>query len=302
MTEPDSSEVAAREPGRRRRHWARIVAVIVGVALLAGAATFVVLWNRTSSQPVSMDEARTRAEADVPDTDQSVGAVPEADVPGTDQSVGAVPFRPAAGIYRYSGEGTEHLDKPPVTQTQGPDIPGTVTHLDGQCWRLRVDYSTNHWQSWDYCPTGSGLTENTGAFFQRLDLVVTKVDTSSTYTCDPPVDTIRDTQQVGDTWMQECRGTSTGSDGEIISSGPYTYVGPERLDIGGTQVAALHYHRLRNLTGSQTGTEDVNVWFDAATGLPLRNQRAITVHSDSLIGGVTYEENGSFQLASMSPT
>jgi len=302
MTEADSPEVAVREPGRRHRHLARIVAAVVGIALLAGTATFVVLWNRTSSEPVSMDEARTRAEADIPSTDQSVDAVVEADTPGADQSVDAVPLRPAAGIYLYRGEGTEHLDKPPVTQTQGPDMPGTVTHLADQCWRLRVDYSTNHWQSWDYCPAGSGLKENAGAFFQRLDLVVAKVDTSSTYTCDPPVDTIRETQQVGDTWMQECRGTSTGSDGDIISTGPYTFVGPERLDIGGTQVAALHYHRLRNLTGSQTGTEDVNVWLDAATGLLLRNDRVITVHSDSLIGGVTYEENGSFELASMSPT
>ena len=285
MTEPSSPEAAVREPGRRRRHRARIVGAIVGVALIAGVTTFVVLWNRGSSRPVSMEEARHRAGA-----------------PGTDQSTGAEPFRPAAGIYRYRGEGTEHLDMPPLTQTQGPGIPGTVTHLEGQCWRLRVDYSTNHWQSWDYCPTGSGLTENAGAFFQRLDLVVTKVDTSSAYTCDPPVDAIRTTQQAGDQWMQECRGTSTGSDGEVISSGPYTYVGPEHLDIGGTNVAALHYHRFRNLTGGQTGTEDVNVWFDAATGLPLRNQRVITVHSGALIGGVTYQENGSFQLASMNPT
>ena len=100
--------------------------------------------------------------------------------------------------------------------------------------------------------------------------------------------------------MHECRGTSTGSDGEVISSGPYTYVGPELLDIGGTNVAALHYHRLRNLSGGQTGEEDVDVWFDAATGLVLRNQRVITVRSSAL-GGVTYEENGSFQLASMAP-
>ncbi len=284
MAEPGSAEVAAREPGRRRRHRVRIVGVVVGVALLAGVVTLVALWNRGSSRPVSMEEARRRAGA-----------------PGTDPSGGAVAFQPAAGVYRYRGEGTEHLDKPPLTQTQGPDIPGTVTHLEGGCWRLRVDYSTNHWQSWDYCPAGSGLTENAGAFFQRLDLVVAEVDTSSTYTCDPPVDAIRVTQRAGDQWMQQCRGTSTGSEGEVISSGPYTYVGPELLDIGGTEVAALHYHRLRNLTGGQTGTEDVDVWFDAATGLPLRNQRVITVHSSALIGGVTYEEDGAFQLASMTP-
>ncbi len=102
--------------------------------------------------------------------------------------------------------------------------------------------------------------------------------------------------------MQRCHGTSTGSSGEVISAGPYRYVGQEDLDIGGSRVKALHYQRSRTLTGGQTGTEDVNVWFDAQTGLPLRNQRVITVHSDSLIGGVTYTEDGSFRLASMTPT
>jgi hypothetical protein len=281
------------------------VGAIVGVALIAGSAVFVVLWNRGSARPVSMEEARSRASTSV--TDQPTDTQPRRSAPGaaapvTDQPTGTELLRPAPGVYRYSGEGTEHLDNPPLTQTQGPVIPGTVTHLEGGCWRLRVDYSTNHWQSWDYCPAGSGLTENAGAFFQRLDLVVAQVDTSSSYTCDPPVDAIRATQRAGDQWMQKCRGTSTGSDGEVTSSGPYTFVGPELLDIGGTEVAALHYHRMRTLTGGQAGTEDVNVWFDTATGLPLRNQRVITVRSSSLIGGVTYEENGRFQLTSMTPT
>jgi len=268
----------------RRHHWVRIVMAVVGIGLITGCAMFVVRWNRGSARPVSMEEARSRVST-----------------PSSDQPTDTMPLRPAPGVYRYSGEGTEHLDNPPLTQSQGPEIPGTVTHLEGGCWRLRVDYSTNHWQSWDYCPASSGLTEIAGAFFQRLDLVIAKVDTSSSYTCDPPVDAIRTTQRAGDHWMQGCRGTSTGTDGEVISSGPYTFVGPELLDIGGTRVAAVHYHRLRTLTGAQTGTEDVNVWFDAATGLPLRNERIITVHSSSLIGGVTYEENGSFQLSSMTP-
>ena len=41
--------------------------------------------------------------------------------------------------------------------------------------------------------------------------------------------------------------------------------------------------------------------FDADTALPLRNEREITVRSDSLIGGVTYTESGSFTLTSMTP-
>jgi len=283
----NSTDEVAPGPPQRRRRRVRVAAAVVGAVVIAGVATFIVLWSRVSTQPVSMDEARRRAD----------GAGQ-----GTDQPTAATHFRPAAGIYRYRGEGTERLDKPPTSQTQGPDIPGTVTHLDGTCWRLRVDYNTNHWQSWDYCSTGTALTERAGAFFQRLDLVVAQVETSSMYTCDPPVDAIRAAQRAGDHWTQECRGTSTGSTGEVNSAGPYTYVGQEELVIGGSRVKALHYHRSRTLTGAQTGTEDINVWFDVDTGLPLKNQRAITVHSDSLIGGVTYDENGSFQLASMTPT
>jgi hypothetical protein len=43
LTETGSPEVTGREPGRCR-HWARTVGAIVAVALIAGVATFVVLW------------------------------------------------------------------------------------------------------------------------------------------------------------------------------------------------------------------------------------------------------------------
>jgi hypothetical protein len=274
-------------PPRRRRRRVRIVAAIVGVVLVAAGATFVLLWNRVSTRPVSIAEAVERA-----------GAAGN----GTDQPATAVPFRPAAGVYQYRGEGTEELDKPPRSQSQGVGIPGTVTDLGDRCWSFRVDYNTDHWQSWDYCSTGTGLTEQGGSFYQRLDLVVTTVETSATYTCDPPADTIRATQRVGDQWKQDCHGTSTAASGEVVAAGPYRYLGQEDLDIRGTRVKAFHYRWSRTLTGGQTGTEAGDFWFDAETGLPLQNRRVITVHSDSPIGQVTYTEQGSFRLESMTPT
>lgn len=179
---------------------------------------------------------------------------------------------------------------------------GRPAGAGGGCWRLRVDYNTNHWQSWDYCSTVTGLTETGGEFFQRLDLGPVTVDTSSASTCDPPVDAIRTTQSAGDRWRQTCRGTSTASDGEVTSAGPYTFVGEELLDIDQRGVTTLHYHRVRTLGGGQSGTEDVNTWFDATTGLPVQNSRVITVHSDSALGTVTYTERGSFTLVSLTPT
>lgn len=274
------------EPHRRRR-WAWITVGIIVVVLVAGLATFLVLLRRPSTRSVSVDEARDRATA--------TGY-------GDDESATPSPLRPAAGVYRYRGEGTERLDRPPTSEAQGPDIPGTVTHLGGGCWRLRVDYNTNHWQSWDYCATDTGLVESGGAFFQRLDLVALEVETSSTYTCEPPAEVIRASPEVGDEWTQECRGTSTSADGEIISSGPYRYLGGEDLDIGGRQVRVLHYRRERALSGGQTGTEAGDVWFAAATGLLVRNERTIDVRSDSPLGQVTYHETGSFQLVTLTPT
>jgi len=90
-------------PLRSRRRRVRIVAAIVGVVLVAAVATFVVLWNRVTTRPVSIAEAVKRA-----------GAAGD----GTDQPAPATPFRPAAGVYQYHGEGTEELDTPPRSQSQ----------------------------------------------------------------------------------------------------------------------------------------------------------------------------------------
>jgi hypothetical protein len=258
-----------------------VASLVVALGLVV---TAVALWNRVTVEPVSMDAARERADLD------------------RDSVAPAAPLVPAEGVYQYRGEGTERLDKPPKTQPQGPDIPGTVTRLEGNCWRFRVDYNTNHWQSWDYCATDAGLTEEAGAFFQRLELGPVAVDTTSTYTCSPPAVAIQLDQAAGDEWRHTCTGISTGSDEEITSTGPYTFVGEEGIDVDGRTVATLHYHRLRTLGGPQSGTEDVDLWFDTATGLPVKNSRVLTVQSGSVLGGVTYTERGTFTLASSTPT
>lgn len=287
MTETGGSatpELSTAEPSPHRRHRRRIVAVASLVVALGVVVTATVMWNRVTVHPVSMDTARERAGLD------SAPSTP------------AAPLVPAAGVYQYRGAGSERLDRPPRTQPQGPDIPGTVTSLGRGCWRLRVDYNSNHWQSWDYCSTGTALTETAGAFFQRIDLGPVSVDTSSSYTCDPPVDAIRLTRTAGDRWRQSCRGTSTASEGVVTSAGPYTFVGEEEIDVGGRPVATLHHHRVRNLGGAQSGTEEVDTWFDASTGLPVRNSRLITVRSDTVLGAITYTEEGSFTLASLTVT
>ena len=210
-------EAETPQRGHRRR-W--IVALVVLGVIGAGAATFVVLWRRSGAHEVSTEEARRRFEASSSTTEP-----PNPEV-----------LRPGAGVYLYHGSGTEQLSLPPKTQHQGPRMPGTVTHRADGCWTFRIDYSTQHWQTWVYCPRDGGLVERGGQTFERWDFVFTTYDSTSTFRCDPPSVTIRATMRAGDRWQQSCRGTSSGTKGVGVTSGPYTFVGADTLTIGGVRV------------------------------------------------------------------
>jgi hypothetical protein len=271
-----------RRVSRRRR---RIVVLAIVCALIAGTATFVILWRRSSSHPVSTEEARRRFEQSSSSTQ-----------PATPSEL-----RPAAGVYTYRGSGTEQLSLPPKSQNQGPQMPGTVTHSSDGCWTFRIDYSNQHWQTWDYCSRDGGLVELGGQTFERWDLVFTTYDSTSTFVCDPPSVVIRPAMRPGDHWKQTCRGSSSGTSGNAVTSGPYTYVGDATVVVGRTKVSAYHFHQERTLTGSQTGTQTTDLWFSKNDGLPLRNQREQTVHTDTPIGSSTYTERGDFQITSLTP-
>jgi len=96
-------------------------------------------------------------------------------------------------------------------------------------------------------------------------------------------------------------GHELGPKGEVVTSGPYTFMGDDVVIVAGTPVAAHHFRQLRTLTGSQTGTQGADLWFAKQDGLPLRNDRDVTVHTDTIIGSSTYTEHGSFELASLRP-
>ncbi len=60
--------------------------------------------------------------------------------------------------------------------------------------------------------------------------------------------------------------------------------------MGGTAVPAYHFRQVRTLSGNQTGTQSADLWFAVNDGLPLRNERQVTVHTDTVIGSSTYTE------------
>lgn len=269
---PDDGSHVKR--GRRRLAVTVVVAAVVVVGFVAYR------WFAGSARPVDVGDV-TRPTGSTLPVQQAV-------------------LRPPQGVYLYRGSGTDQLDVPPKSQSQGPDMPASVTHRPDGCWTFRIDYSTNHWQTWDYCPRDGGLDEVGGTTFQRWDFGVYVNESTSTFTCvDSP--TIKAKQEPGDVWQQSCSGTTTGTEGTTNSAGPYRYVGDETLHIGTERVTTHRYHRERTTSGNQSGSEQSDVWFAADTGLPVRNERRIEARTGTVIGEVLYTEEGRFELTDLSP-
>lgn len=291
---PDADTPAsASAPGARTgwRRWQKTILAFVLAFVVLGGTAALLLFGGEKPKDVTTDDALGR---------YRTGSVPATEVPTT---LAASGFHvPAAGVYRYTGEGSEDTSFPPLVEQQGPEMPATVTHEPGDCWTMRIDYNTHHWQDWTWCASDQGVVNTLGHSFARRDFVSFQVDNLATFVCDPPVEWLWAGMQPGESRQGSCRGTSTVVAGETTSAGTITYVGDEDVTVGDQTVRARHLRYDRVLTGAQTGPEQQDFWVEADTGLPLRNTRALTVETDTPFGRITYTEKASFELQDLTPT
>ncbi len=271
-------EPVSGEPRRHRRRWPLVVAGVV--ALLAVGVAVILVVSQDRARPVSVDEARDR-----------LGTA------ATDDGGGE---RPAEGVYRYEGTGHESLSVPPLSQDQGPTMPATVEHLTDGCWSFRLDYSTNHWQTWDYCPKADGLHERGGSTWQRWMVGATALTNLTSFTC-PRSIVVPSERKVGQRWKARCEGTNELVDGTSVSAGTTEFIGDEDLTVGTEEVPVVHFRSERTMSGSQEGTDRADWWFATDTGLLVRNRRTIEVRTDTPVGTSTYEEDGEFRLVALEP-
>ena len=284
--DPSGDVETPSEPPRHPRPWYRRPRVVVGLVLCGaaagGAVAFGIAWSHRGAQEASTDQAveefRQRHDA-----------------------AGSSFLRPASGVYTYVGTGTEKLSLLATTQQWGPEIPVTVTGEADGCWAFRIDYSTNHWQSSRFCPAGRVLKQTGETTFQSFDFVAVNVSDTNETVCDPPIDRVRVDARPGDSWTATCTGRSPSRNTEFAATGTDTFVGVESVTVAGEDVAAYHYRVERSVSGSQTGSEHYDMWFSALDGLPVKTERSVEVHSPSPIGTVTYTEQGSFTLDSITP-
>jgi len=282
----DSDVRPGGKQGPSRRHWFGrlrwIVLLIVAAVVVGGAVPFAIAWAHRGAKEASIENAVDKFR-------KSHGA----------STAGFL--RPASGVYTFVGTGTEKLSLLATTQHWGPRIPVTVIEDTNRCWTFRVDYSTHHWQSVRYCANGRVLQETGETTFQTFDFVAFKAGDTNDSVCNPPIDRIRVDAKPGSEWRVACDGRSESRGTKFHGAGTDTFIGIEQLRVGSELIPAYHYSVDRTLSGSQSGFERYDMWYSVLDGLPLKTDRHVTVKSPSPIGAVTYTENGTYALASLTP-
>lgn len=209
--------------------------------------------------------------------------------------------RPVPGVYTYTGTGIDRLSSPSLSQSEGPTVPGSVQLVGLACWSLRLDYSTHHWQTWQYCLSGRDLLQTGGQVWQLWPVGPINFTNLTTTTCDTGAMALPGAFPPGRKWQSSCSGVSNTVKGTMRTEGVLTYLGSDTVRVDGGPVQAVHLLLSRADTGAQTGSERYEMWLQPGTGLPLQLVQEIRVSTDTPIGHSTYTQSGKLTLASLKP-
>ena len=266
-------------------HRGRYLTVSVLLVLIAVGAVLVWRWEHRGPSEPSVSDAIGRFR-----TSSTLG------------TAATEPLIPRAGVYLYDGAGRESVSFLSTKQSQGPTEPGTVVRQPDGCWQFRIDFNSFHSHTWSRCSGSNHLTESGGTTTQKFDFATFKMAEHSTVTCRPFVVADLDAKP-GATWPVRCEGKSQTTKATFVQQGVVTFVGREPVTVDGATVPAVHTRERLRLTGGQTGTVDIDIWFAADSGLPLNETHRIRVVSPAPppLGHVTYAEDGTWHLESATP-
>jgi hypothetical protein len=271
---------------RLRRHTVRVAlltaAITLAVAAAGGYAVLRVLLRSTPMTGVDVDQA----------VEQFRGGAVAAQANGV-QARG--PFGPPPdGVYAYRASGS-WATTAPLFGTERRELPPTVPatlQADADGWTMTFQYFDKHRTSLRFRGAAGPALEEPGGETDglRFGLAV-----HTTMSCAPAA-VVRPVAP-GASWTQECRAVSTGVMGATQDlPSTTTFVGIERLDVGGVPVDAWHVRRASAVAGSQTGTLRRDTWYSTKDGLLLR------LETDSRTSGIAdHVESIHLDLESLVP-
>ncbi len=213
-------------------------------------------------------------------------------------------MQPNPGVYLYSGTGEEGLSFLATHQSQEGILPGTVTREAHGCWTFAIDYNSYHHQTWNRCAVDGRLVEHGDVTEQKFDFGPLSQSERTVVRCRPVDNAVRPELRPGHRGRVQCTGHSATTKANMTQNGHNTFVGRTTVRVGTTRVAALHFVQDVTISGDQTGTSHEAVWIRATDGLPLREERTVSVVSPAPapINHVTYSEHGSWQSDVTDPT
>lgn len=263
----------------RRRLW--LGALLPLLVAGGGYAAFRVA-TRESSEPASIGRAVDRFRAQPP----AARALPPA-LRGR---------APAPGVYVYATRGFE------VTHVLGtrrhpypPQTTIAVTAAPGRrCLQVRWDVLATRWDAVVTCARGGAargwrlLTQSEGHEF------VGHVD-RRTYRCPPASTTLPASLAPGATWSSTCtiEGTVTADRGVVV--------GARTVRVAGTPVETVLLRVRTRVSGDTVGAGTTSSWVLPRSGLLVRRTIANASTTQTIVGGVRYEERATLALTSLRP-
>lgn len=191
---------------------------------------------------------------------------------------------PQDGTYHYDLSGSASAGIGPfVFRVPVPSTATVSLSRAGGCGVLVTTTKSNS-ETGVYCPSDTAIL----ALYRSVQTMsVLMWHQSTTTTCSPPADMVRDGAVAGDSWPMSCSVRTAGLDNSSFQAdGTVTYVGPESLVIDGQPVDAFHGRADVSFTGARTGTMTEDVWLDGS-GLPVKravNQRTVGAGTSTVFG------------------
>jgi hypothetical protein len=265
---------------RRRRWWwigaGAVVVVAVGVFLVV---RLVFLHDTTTA--LAPDEALSRYRAS-----STVAAA------ATTAASTALTL-PAPGVYRYATTGSEHVDALGGTTHSYPATT-TVTVTPSGCGvQVRWDALQERWNTRELCLGDGGIVSGAYTDFHRFY----GQDDRTDWTCSPPYVLVPNTAVAGAAWSGTCadgHGTSESTSLSVVAL--------ESVTVGEVAVPAVHVQRVEDDVATDgTAHSTTDQWFDARSGLVLREVATSSSTTSTFVGDVHYAEQYELKISSLDP-
>jgi hypothetical protein len=200
---------------------------------------------------------------------------------------------PPSGVYRYTTSGNEHLSFGGISRSFPATSDMIVTSTAG-CATVKWEPLEQHVEGLTECPSKVGGSVFRSAYSYE-DIAGSR--TTSLISCAATAYLIPPDPSIGERWHSTCRSSneSVGFTGHIV--------GDSYVDVGKTEVPAIHTRIVFTFSGSESGVNPNDYWISLRGGLILHQNETVDVsQSAGPLGSVRYTEQMKIALRSTTPT